>query len=307
MSSPPARDSPGFDRAIELFLEDMFSLGRLTTDHSIAEYRRTVRKHAEDAGGARPDATTRDHIKQTLRRWSHPNTKRRKRSMLVSFYDWMVEEGLRSDNPARQIRAPRGREPRVRRLTLDETRAFLAAADGRIERRMAYLAACAGLRCSELRLLRGLHFAREGWILISADLAKGGRERWVPVMVDLEPVVSDIRATTPDEHHVLPATELVGSARGFVPIERPERPCDRKTIWRTVRRIGRRAGIGTPVHPHQLRHAFADRVTRMAGLHPAQALLGHASIQTTEGYLTKPSPDELVAAMARVSMTTEWG
>jgi len=214
VSSPPARDSPGFDRAIELFLEDMFSLGRLTTDHSIAEYRRTVRKHAEDAGGARPDATTRDHIKQTLRRWSHPNTKRRKRSMLVSFYDWMVEEGLRPENPARQIRAPRGREPRVRRLTLDETRAFLAAAEGRIERRMAYLAACAGLRCSELRLLRGLHFAREGWILISADLAKGGRERWVPVMVDLEPVVSDIRATTPDEHHVLPATELVGSAAG---------------------------------------------------------------------------------------------
>jgi integrase/recombinase XerD len=70
-----------------------------------------------------------------------------------------------------------------------------------------------------------------------------------------------------------------------------------------VKRIGRRAGIGTDVHPHQLRHAFADRVTRMAGLHAAQALLGHASIQTTEGYLTKPSPDELVAAMAKVTIT----
>ncbi len=187
---------------------------------------------------------------------------------------------------------------------MDEIRAFLAAAKGRTERRMAYLAACAGLRCTELRLLQGLHFAREGWILISADMAKGGRERWVPVMVDLEPIVGEIRATTADEHHVLPGTRWVESAGGLMPVERPERPCDRKTIWRTVRRIGRRAGIGTPVHPHQLRHAFADRVTRMAGLHPAQALLGHASIQTTEGYLTKPSPDELAAAMARVSMTS---
>jgi integrase len=133
-------------------------------------------------------------------------------------------------------------------------------------------------------------------------MAKGGRERWVPVMVDLKPVVNEIRATTPADHRVLPGTRWVKSDRGFAPVERPERPCDRKTIWRAVKRIGRRAGIGTTVHPHQLRHAFADRVTRMAGLHAAQALLGHASIQTTEGYLTKPSPDELADAMAKVSL-----
>jgi integrase/recombinase XerC len=173
---------------------------------------------------------------------------------------------------------------------------------GRTERRIAYLAACAGLRCSELRLLQGLHFAREGWILVSGHMAKGGRERWVPVMVDLEPVVGEIRATTDEEHYVLPATRWVRGDRGLVPVECPVRPCDRKTISRAVRRMGRRAGIGTRVHPHQLRHAFADRVTRLAGLHAAQALLGHASIQTTEGYLTKPSPDELVEAMARVTL-----
>ena len=294
--------SPTFDRAVELFLEDMLSLGRLTTEHSIAEYRRTVRKHAEDAAGAGPEATTRDEIKLTLRRWSHPNTKRRKRTMLVSFYDWMVEEGYRADNPARQVRAPRGREPRVRRLTLDEVRAFLAAATGRTERRMAFLATCAGLRCSELRLLQGRHFARDGWLLVSAEMAKGGRERWIPVMVDLEPVVQEIRETTELDHYVLPATRWVDADRGQAPVEHRERPCDRKTIWRTVKRVGRRAGIGTTVHPHQLRHAFADRVTRMAGLHAAQALLGHASIQTTEGYLTKPSPDELKEAMAKVSL-----
>ncbi|MDQ4048872.1 MAG: tyrosine-type recombinase/integrase, partial [Actinomycetota bacterium] len=180
--------------------------------------------------------------------------------------------------------------------------AVLAAATGRTERRIAYLAACAGLRCTELRLLQGLHFARQGWILISGDMAKGGRERWVPVMADLEPVVREIRETTDAARYVLPGTHWVQSSGGFVPVECPERPCDRKTIWRAVRRIGRRAGIGTPVHPHQLRHAFADRVTRLAGLHASQALLGHASIQTTEGYLTKPSPDELLDAMAKVTL-----
>lgn len=295
-------EPPAFSEAIDLFLADMTGLARLTTSRSVAEYRRTVQTHAADAQGTGPGATSRQDVKTTLRRWSHPNTQRRKRTMLVSFYDWMVEEGLRPDNPARQVRAPRGREPRVRRLTLDETRALLAAAMGRTERRIVYLAACAGLRCSELRLLQGQHFAREGWILISADMAKGGRERWVPVMVDLEAVIREIRATTEAEHYVLPGTRWSHGPCGYMPVERPERPCDRKTIWRTVRRIGRRAGIGTPVHPHQLRHAFADRVTRLAGLHASQALLGHASIQTTEGYLTKPSPDELIEAMARVRL-----
>jgi site-specific recombinase XerD len=298
-----AYDGPlDFERAIELYLDDMRALARLTTQRSMTEYRRTVRTHADDADSGDPRETTREHVKKTLRRWSHPNTQRRKRSMLVSFYDWMVEEGLRPENPARQIRAARAREPRVRRLTLAETRALLAAARGRSERRIVFLAACAGLRCSELRLLQGLHFEREGWVLVSAEMAKGGRERWVPIMVDLEPVVREIRETTDPAHFVLPATRWVQGSRGLAPTERPERPCDRKTIWRAVRRIGRRAGIGTPVHPHQLRHAFADRVTRLAGLHAAQALLGHASIQTTEGYLTKPSPDELLDAMARVSL-----
>ena len=59
----------------------------------------------------------------------------------------------------------------------------------------------------------------------------------MPVMVDLEPVVREIRETTPPEHFVLPATQWVEGERGLVPLECAERPCDVKTIWRTVRRI----------------------------------------------------------------------
>jgi site-specific recombinase XerD len=295
-------DAPlGFETAVDLYLVDMRVFGRLTSERSRAEYRRTLRRHAEDAEGRGPSATTCDDVKATLRRWTHPNTQRRMRSMLVSFYDWLVEEGLRPDNRARQIRSPRGRESHVRTLTLEEVRRFLAAARGRTERRVAYLGVCAGLRRNELRQLRGRHFARERWILVSGDIAKGHRERWVPVMADLEPVVREIRETTPPEHFVLPATRWVAGERGLVPVECPELPCDVKTIWRTVRRIGRRAGIGVAVHPHLLRHAFASHVTRLAGLHVAQAMLGHASIQTTQGYLARPSPDELAAALAAVT------
>jgi integrase/recombinase XerC len=224
-----------------------------------------------------------------------------RRSILVSFYDWMVEEGLRPDNPARQTRAARGRESRVHRLTLEEARRFLAAARTGSERRIAYLGVCAGLRRNEMRLLRGQHFARGGWIWISPDLAKGGRERWVPVIRDLDPIVRDIRQTTDPEHFVLPATVWVAGDRGLRPMPAPERPCHAKTIWNAVRRIGRRAGIATNVHPHLLRHAFAEHVTRCAGLRTAQAVLGHATIQTTEGYLSRPSLDELARATATLT------
>jgi integrase/recombinase XerC len=219
-------------------------------------------------------------------------------------YDWMVEEGLRPDNPARQTRAARASEPTVHRLTLEETRRFLAAARAGSERRIAHLGVCAGLGRDEMRLLQGRHFAREGWIWIPPVLAKGGRERWVPVIGDLDPVVRDIRATAGPDDYVLPATVWVAGDRGPRPVPAPERPCDAKTIWRAVRRIGRRAGIATDVHPHLLRHAFAEHVVRRAGLRVAQALLGHATIQTTEGYLARPSLDELAYAAGTVTFQT---
>ncbi len=189
----------------------------------------------------------------------------------------------------------------MHRLTLEETRRFLAAALPGSEQRIAYLGVCAGLRRNEMRLLQGRHFARDGWIWIPPELAKGGRERWVPVIMDLEPIVLDIRDTTDPEHFALPATVWVAGDRGLRPVAAPERPCHAKTIWRAVRRIGRRAGIATHVHPHLLRHAFAEHVTRRAGLRTAQAVLGHATIQTTEGYLAKPSLDEIARATATLT------
>jgi site-specific recombinase XerD len=286
-----------FAEAIEEYLADMRAFARLSTDRSAQEYRRVLRSHAEDAASSDPRATTREDVKCTLRRWTHPNTQRRRRSVLVSFYDWLVEEGVRLDNPARQTRSPRGRQPRVKRMTLEEVRLFLAAARTRTERRVAYLGVCAGLRRNELRQLQGRHFARAGLIWVSGDIAKGGRERWVPVIGDLAPVVEEIRAGEPAEHYVLPRTVWVGSAQGGGQRECPELPCHAKTIWRIVRRIGKRAGIPYPVHPHMLRHAFASQVTRVAGVHTAQALLGHASIQTTQGYLAQPSLDELTQGL----------
>jgi site-specific recombinase XerD len=287
--------------AIDLYIDDMRAQARLNSDRSEESYRLCLVRHAEDVGDHDPRQTTREDVKRTLRRFGHPNTQRRQRSMLVSFYDWLTEEGLRMDNPARQTRAPKARKPQIYRLTLEEVRRFLAAAEGPRERRVAYLGVCAGLRRAELRLLQGRHLAREGWVWVSADIGKGGRERWVPVMTDLNPVAAEIRASTALGHYVLPARQFSDPGMHGGRRDHPERPCDRKTILRITQRIGRRAGIAAPVSPHMMRHAFADHVARLAGVRSAQIMLGHASIQTTEAYLGQPTLDELARAIAGVS------
>jgi site-specific recombinase XerD len=123
-------------------------------------------------------------VKRTLRRWSNPNSQSKYRSVLVSFYDWLVEKGLRPHNPARQTRRPTRRKPEVNRLTREEVVALLQAARGTCERRVIYLGALAGPRRQELLDFKGQDFARDGWIRI---VGKGVKERWVPVLAELAP------------------------------------------------------------------------------------------------------------------------
>jgi hypothetical protein len=52
------------------------------------------------------------------------------------------------------------------------------------------------------------------------------------------------------------------------------------------------------VHPHLLRHAYAEHIARHAGTRNAQFLLGHAGIATTEIYLGKPTLDDLAGAVS---------
>jgi len=58
-------------------------------------------------------------------------------------------------------------------------------------------------------------------------------------------------------------------------------------VTQAVRRGAKRAGV-EPWTPHQLRHAVGHAARRAVGLDGAQALLGHASRNTTERYAAPP-------------------
>ena len=76
---------------------------------------------------------------------------------------------------------------------------------------------------------------------------------------------------------------------GPVFVTRSGTPLDRSNIWKSMKRLAARAGVGTgKVFPHNLRHLFARTyykaykdIVRLADI------LGHASIDTTRLYTTR--------------------
>lgn len=73
--------------------------------------------------------------------------------------------------------------------------------------------------------------------------------------------------------------------------KKTEGPLTPRSIQRLVETAAHAAGITKPVHPHVLRHSFAtDLLTNGADIRAVQALLGHASITTTQVYTHVTNP-----------------
>jgi integrase len=236
-----------FSEAIDRFETDMRWQGRLNSDASVRAYRSSLRSHAEDVENRDPRYINRDDVKRTLARWSNPNSQRTRRAHLVSFYDWLMEEGFRKDNPARQTRPPRQRRPEVYRMTRDEASRMLAAARGIREQRAIFLGICAGLRSAELRGLQGRHFQRPGLVHVSSDIAKGGSGRWVPATLELVPVVEQIRANVAPDEYVLPAQRWRDPGDNSEKRDYRKRPCSAQALL--PRRTSRRPRGDRGAHP----------------------------------------------------------
>jgi site-specific recombinase XerD len=286
-----------FREAIDLYVADQRQAGRINSEATDRSYRATLDLHAQDVGNRDPRTIGRDEVKRTLTRWPHPNTQRARRAALVSFYRWTVEEGIRANNPAEQTRRPKARPTSVYRLTRGEAIAMLNACETEQETRAIHLGLCAGLRSAELRGLRVEHLLRPGFVWVSAEIGKGGRERFIPIIEELEPIIADILDTSSALDYVLTATRWVDPPFNTQRRKIPGQPMAPKPLWELVGRVGKRAGLVAHVHPHLLRHAFGDHVARHGGIELARAMLGHADVRTTKAYVGDATLDQLTIAV----------
>jgi len=297
-----SHDFPEWDAAIRAYLDDMGALQRITSVNTVLAYRRTLELHAEDAEARGVECVkyaTRNDVKRTLERWTS-SSRVRAHSVLRSFYRWCIEEDLRVDNPAEQVRQTR-RKNHIHefRLTQDEVVALMDAAITPLERRIVYFGTLTGGRATELTLLRVSHLARTGSVHFSRDITKGGRERWVPVLPELEPIVREVIAGSRPEAFVLPGRHQTAALRRG---QEPS-PITRIYVHKVLRSVVARAGVDPRTTPHTLRHAFAAHLLRQTrDLHLVQHLLGHASVSTTATiYVGKPSLDDMASGVVGFS------
>ena len=287
-----------FTTAIDEFIGDWKSLGKMRSPHTEKAYRDLLDLHAQDVDNRDPSKVGKRDLMRTLQRWEHPNSYAQKLAILRSFYRWTLYADLRTTNPAEQIPPPSKQQPEQVRLTRQEAVRLIQAADPvRRDRWAVRIMLLAGIRNDELRSLQGRHLSRDGWVWVDREAGKGGKERFVPVAAELRGVVEEVRLMVGPEDFILPGRRRVHPPLGDEMAERPDAKLSSTALRRQVMRIGARAGLPFHLTPHALRHTFAAAAVRSAGDRATQAALGHASIQTTiDTYSGRVSLDELAVS-----------
>lgn len=268
------------------------------TPRTVESYRACLWQLAEDTSNRDPRYIGRDELRRFLTRWQNRNTRHNKLSILRSFFDWLVEEGIASTNPARQVRPPKRRKPAVYKMRRRDVVALMGACRTLREKLVIYLGVCGGLRRQELLGIQGRHLQyHRDFVLISTDIAKGGRQRIVPILPELRRVLNEMAELESDDY-VLCKQRWRDVGRNTKRMDYRKAPASPQAIYRLVKRVAERAGLSEEIGPHTLRHAYGDFVAKACGVKIAQALLGHADLQTTDIYLSEPSPDDLAEAVA---------
>lgn len=265
---------------IEAFLA-MLSAQRGAAANTLAAYRRDL-EGAEALLGdlAVVDAGALAGLGKT---WADlaPSSVARKASSLRQFYSFLVDEGLRADDPSPGLPRAQARRPLPRTLTHQEVERLFACAEEEAsgERPEAVrlltlleLLYGSGLRASELVSLPVSAVPRDAPFL--SITGKGGQQRMVPVSGRARAALSRwlvFRA---------------GKSRQLFPSRGAQGHLTRVRLFQLLRELAGRAGIAPEkVSPHVLRHAFATHLLEGgADLRVLQTLLGHADIATTQIY-----------------------
>jgi integrase/recombinase XerD len=257
--------------------------------NTLEGYRRDVSQFAawlQEARGvglleARAADVQRHLAWQVGERRARPRTTGRLVSSLKRFYGFALREGLRADDPASRIEAPKLGRSLPKSLSEAEVEALLAAPDvetagGLRDRAMLETLYASGLRVTELVSLKTVQVSLD--MQVVRILGKGAKERLAPLGEEAVSWISRYqKLARPGLLGARKSDALFLSSRG--------QAMSRQAFWGIVKRHAAAAGIPREISPHTLRHAFATHlINHGADLRVVQLLLGHADISTTQIY-----------------------
>ena len=213
----------------------------------------------------------------------NPRSQARIISGLKGFFNYLIFEDYRPDNPMDLIETPKIGRKLPDTLSVDDINDLISAIDlskpeGERNRAILETLYGCGLRVSELVNLKlsDLYFD-EGFIKVTG---KGNKQRFVPIsdinIKYIEIYRNEIRMHLPiqKEHE------------DFVFLNRRGKQLTRAMIFTVIKRLAEKIGLKKNISPHTFRHSFATHLLENgADLRAIQQMLGHESITTTEVYM----------------------
>jgi integrase/recombinase XerD len=281
----------GLDIFIDRYLSDLRIEGGLSPQ-TLEAYRldlNKLRSYFGTIGLENPGKATRTTMSGFVgflgRTRLSPGSTARCLSAVRGFYRYLCKERLAPQNPATTVKTPRRWQRLPKTLSQDEVTRLLELRVGKgrcsvpedpRDAAMVELLYATGLRVSELVNLRLQELNLSvGYVV---PTGKGAKQRVVPIG-DLarKKIVAYLERSRP--------ALIKGRESAYLFVTRRGGQMTRQGFWKLLRGRARRAAIPQPISPHMLRHSFATHLLdRGADLRAVQAMLGHATISTTEIY-----------------------
>ena len=268
------------DRALVDRFLDMLAAEAGASPNTLTAYRNDLEKAAMDLG-ADLGRADRQALANLGQKWAGlaASTVARRSSALRRFYGFLVDDGLRGDDPSSGLPQPKLQRPLPKILSEADVEAIFEAAGDKAasgeplaQRNLALLELLygSGLRATEvISLPRGAVRPGQPFLILRG---KGAKERLVPISSRAEAAVKAWLDNVPASSPWL----FPGGKKHI----------SRVRLFQLVREMAGEAGIAPErISPHVLRHAFATHLlSGGADLRVLQALLGHADIATTQIY-----------------------
>jgi integrase/recombinase XerD len=231
-----------------------------------------------------------DAKRRDLKAWIHhlqtkgkaPGTIRVYANAVAALYAWLVDSEILATTPAYRLETPKAAKPLPKFLEEAQVKAMIeAAADrdpdyGPFARRTQAIVATlygGGLRASELVGLDVEDVDLKAYSVRIRD-GKGGKERIAPIGEFASAAIEDWLAVRP-----------TSQCRALFLGRDNRKRMVYATVWETIVRVGKQAGLSEHVWPHRLRHSCATHLLRHgAKLEDIQAILGHENLATTQLY-----------------------
>lgn len=233
-----------------------------------------------------PETISEEEIQQfiyTLAKSVNPRSQSRIISGLKGFFNYLVFEDYRKQNPLDLIESPRIGRKLPDTLSLDEIDGLISAinlstSEGERNRAILETLYGCGLRVSEVINLKlsDLFFA-EGFIKVTG---KGDKQRFVPIAEATQKYI-DLYCD-----HIRSHMDIQKGHEDTLFLNRRGKQLTRAMIFTIIRRLAENTGLRKKISPHTFRHSFATHLLENgADLRAIQQMLGHESITTTEIYV----------------------